>query len=51
MDQVDISNKRYIRTFDTQGSAADEPSNLMAMQLKNNLPSSCPINYQGGDTS
>ncbi len=53
MDQIDISNKCSIRTSDTQGSASDEPDSLIIVQLNNNnnLQSSCPTNYQGGDTS
>ncbi len=51
MDQVYIGNKCSIKASDTQGSASDEPSSLMIVQLNNNLQSSSPINYQGGDTS
>ena len=51
MDKIDIGNKRSIKASDTQGSASDEPNSLMIVQLNNNLQSSSPINYQGGDTS
>ena len=51
MDQIDISNKCSVRTSDTQGSASDEPGSLIIVQLNYNLQSSCPTNYQGGDTS
>lgn len=51
MNQVNIGNKCSIKTSDIQGSTSDEPSSLMIVQLNNNLQSSPPINYQGGDTS
>ncbi|MDE5112132.1 MAG: hypothetical protein O4753_13055 [Trichodesmium sp. St7_bin2_1] len=51
MDKVGIGNNRNIKASDTQGSASDEPSGLMIVQLNNNLQSSSPLNYQGGDTS
>ena len=51
MDKVGIGNNRNIKASDTQGSASDEPSGLRIVQLNNNLQSSSPVNYQGGDTS
>jgi len=51
MDPVDIGNKVSIKVLNTQGSASDEPSSPMIVQLNNNLQSSSPINYQGDDTS
>lgn len=51
MNQVGIRNKYGIKASDTQGSASGETSSLIILQLNNNLQSSSPVNYQGGDTS
>lgn len=51
MNQVGIRNKYGIKALDIQGSASDETSSLIILQLNNNLQSSSPVNYQGGDTS
>ena len=51
MNQAGIENKCGINASVTPGSASNQPSSLMIMQLNNNLQSSSPVNYQGGDTS